>query len=131
MNINLKFERPYYKSARATIRSSFERIFIQWLSKCRYTKENPLVLPKGIKASQFLDSPGFIDSVCFEVLSVWVEKPRRFNGKPVIGFSVADGPDNVFVDTLDEKNGEQFYFYDLEGLKDAIHSAALKAFLDV
>ena len=124
-NDNLNFERPYYRvSETIERRSSFERMYIQMLSKCGYTKENPLVFDKPLMVTQYLDLPGALENGLSKVTSVWIEKPERLNGKAVIGFSSIGEPDNTFIDSFDEDYGEQSWFSDLEDIKEAIHNAA-------
>ena len=124
-NDNFNFQRPSYRVTKTTEwRSSFERMYIQMLSKCGYTKENPLVFDKPLTATQYLDLPGLFQEEIAKVTSVWVEKPERFNEKAVIGFSSMDEPDNTFIDSFDEDYQEQSWFCKLEGIKEAIHNAA-------
>ena len=124
-NDNFDFERPSYRVTKTTeLRSSFERLYIQMLSKCGYTKENPLVFDKPLTATQFLDLPGFLQPGLSKVTSVWVEWPERLNEKAVIGFSSMGEPDNTFIDSFNEDYNEWSWFCDLEDIKEAIHNAA-------
>ena len=124
-NYNFNFKRPSYRVTKTTEwSSSFEGLYIQMLFKCGYTKENPLVFDKPLTVTEYLDLPGFFQSGLSKVTSVWVEKPERFNGKAVIGFSSMGKSDNIFINSFDKDCEERSWFSDLEDIKEAIHNAA-------
>lgn len=119
--IDSRFLFPIYEiSEENEIRSSFEKLYIDILISCGFTKEEPLEFSKPIPVNHYLDLPGYVDVRCCEIKAIWYERPERFDEEPVIAYSAEDEPYNEFLDLYDGSVGEEGHFTDLTELKQAI-----------